>query len=365
MRPHPVRLPTAAAAPLPVLVLFAVAAARPAAAQSPERFTLRGRDVAVFDPAGRVQVVAGSGSDVTVEVTRGGRDAGRLRVLTDDVDGRPTLRVVAPEDELVYPAMGRYSNATIRVRDDGTWGGGDGDGWGGRGRKLEIRGSGSGAEAWADLVVRVPAGSQLALQVAAGSATAQNVSADLKLGTAVAALTVSGTRGNLSVGAGSGRIDLRDVQGDEVRVGTGSGGARVDGVKADRLTVGSGSGGVEGGGIDAGEARFGTGSGGMRLGLVRARRLQVGAGSGSVELELGAGLEDARIGTGSGGITLRVPPALGATFEVSTGSGGVSTDVPVQVVRQERNRFEGRVGDGSARVRVSAGSGSVRLVPAR
>jgi DUF4097 and DUF4098 domain-containing protein YvlB len=64
-------------------------------------------------------------------------------------------------------------------------------------------------------------------------------------------------------------------------------------------------------------------------------------------------------------VTVRIPPSLGATFDVSTGSGGVSTGMPVQVVRYERHRFSGSVGDGRARVRVSSGSGSVRIEPSR
>jgi hypothetical protein len=174
----------------PVLVALPPLAARPLGAQSVERFTLRGRDVAVYDPAGRVQLVAGTGSDVTIELTRGGRDGARLRVLTDDVDGRPTLRVVAPDGDLVYPAMGR-GDAELRVRDDGTFNG-DG-GW--RGRTLTIRGDGRGAEAWADLVVRVPAGARVKLVTGVGAATAQGVSADLELGTSAGASRPSARAG--------------------------------------------------------------------------------------------------------------------------------------------------------------------------
>jgi DUF4097 and DUF4098 domain-containing protein YvlB len=136
-------------------------------------------------------------------------------------------------------------------------------------------------------------------------------------------------------------------------------------VRADRVSVGSGSGTVEGGDIEGGEVRLGTGSGGLRFGRVRARTLNAGSGSGRIELELADGLDEARLSTGSGGVTLRVPRAFGATFEVTTGSGGISTGVPVQVVRQERHRFSGSIGDGRARVRVSAGSGEVRIEPAR
>jgi DUF4097 and DUF4098 domain-containing protein YvlB len=122
---------------------------------------------------------------------------------------------------------------------------------------------------------------------------------------------------------------------------------------------------VDAGDLDGGRVKVGTGSGGMRLGRVRARTLEAQTGSGPLEVELAPGLEEATLGTGSGGVTVRVPPALGATFELTTGSGGVSAGVPVQVARQDRSRLLGRVGDGRARVRVSSGSGDVRLEPAR
>ena len=48
------------------------------AAQQPERVVLQGRDVAIYNLAGRLRVEGGSGDRVVVEVTRGGRDAGRL-----------------------------------------------------------------------------------------------------------------------------------------------------------------------------------------------------------------------------------------------------------------------------------------------
>src|SRR5260221_2823754 len=35
--------------------------------------------------------------------------------------GRETLRVIYPDDEIVYRELGRGSNTTLRVRDDGTF----------------------------------------------------------------------------------------------------------------------------------------------------------------------------------------------------------------------------------------------------
>lgn len=349
---------------LTTAAVAAAAAASTLAAQGTERYTLAGRDVAVYDPAGRVQVVAGTGSDVTVEVTRGGRDAARLRVASGAVNGWTALRVIAPGRDLVYPAMGRWNNTSFSVRDDGTFGGGD------RGRwfssdKLTVRGSGRGDEAWADLVVRVPAGRRVAVYVGAGLASATNVDADLTLDVNAADVQTERTRGRLVVDAGSGSVRVSDAEGAEVYLDTGSGGVEVRGVRAERLRVDAGSGSVRGRDVDARDVALDTGSGGMQLARVHARTVKLDAGSGSVDLELVDDVDDARIDTGSGGITLRVPPTLGATLDVDAGSGGVRADVPLEVTRRERDHLTGRLGDGRGRIVIDAGSGGVRLLPAR
>lgn len=335
-------------------------------AQVTERYTLRGSDVAVYNPAGRVQLVAGSGADVTVEVTRRGRDAGRLRVLTGAVGGHDALRVVAPAGDLVYPELGRGSNVTLRVRSDGTFGG-DGGGLlsGFLSNKVTVRGDGGGPEAWAEVTVYVPAGRRLAVHVGAGTATARNVNGDLTFDVHAAEVTTDRTRGRLVIDAGSGPIHVHDAQGSEVNLDTGSGGVEMRGIRTDRLRVDAGSGTVQGGDVEAGDANLDTGSGGMRLDRVHARTLKLDAGSGGVDLELAGTIDNAHIETGSGGVTLRIPPTLGATLDVDVGSGGIHTDVPVQVTRSERDHLTGRVGDGRGRITIEAGSGSVRIAAAR
>ena len=334
--------------------------------QTVERYTLRGTDVAVFDPAGRVEVVTGSGADVAVEVTRRGRDAGRLRVVTGAVSGRDALRVVPPAGDLVYPELGRGSNVTLRVRSDGTFGTDGGGTFGGiSSDRVTVRGDGNGPEAWADVRVLVPAGRHLIVHVAAGSATAQQVDGDLTFDVHAAHVSTEGTRGRLVVDAGSGPVRVRDAQGSEVNLDTGSGGLEMRGVHVGRLRVDAGSGPVQGGDVDATDVNLDTGSGGIHLDRVRARTFKLDAGSGSVDLEFAGTLESAHIETGSGGLTLRIPPTLGAMLDVDTGSGGIQTDVPVQVTRSERDHLTGRVGDGRGRITIEAGSGAVRIAAAR
>ena len=92
-----------------------------APAQAQEQHRVSGTEVAIYNLAGEVEVVRGGGSDVVVEVTRGGSDASQLDVAISEINGRQTLRVIYPADEIVYGELGRGSKSTVRGRDDGTF----------------------------------------------------------------------------------------------------------------------------------------------------------------------------------------------------------------------------------------------------
>src|SRR5215468_985598 len=81
---------------------FVVSASAGARAQTEHR-NLSGERVAVYNLAGRVRVQAATGSQVTVDITRSGRDAAKLRLESGDVRGWNSLRVVYPSDRIVYP----------------------------------------------------------------------------------------------------------------------------------------------------------------------------------------------------------------------------------------------------------------------
>src|SRR5262245_28581366 len=111
----------------PLLVAGALLFAVPAAAQT-SRYVLKGDSIAVYNLVGELRVEAGTGSDVEVELQRGGADASKLDVQTGPLRGRETLRVIYPDDVILMPDWGRGRgwSTTLRVRDDGTFGS-DGD----------------------------------------------------------------------------------------------------------------------------------------------------------------------------------------------------------------------------------------------
>lgn len=337
------------------ILAAAALVAAPLQAQEVERIS--GDDVAVYNLAGRVDVVAGSGSEVVVRIRRGGADASQLRLEEGRIGGRSTLRVVYPSDEIVYPEMGRRSSTTVRVRNDGTFS----DGGSNRGEQVRIRGGGGGMEAWADLTIEVPSGRNLSVYLATGEVDARDVDGDLLVDTGSGAVTVVGVSGFLDIDTGSGSVEARDVMGG-LRVDTGSGGVQIHDVRGARIEVDTGSGGVRGSNLTADAVGVDTGSGSIDLERVTSRDLLLDTGSGSIDIDLTGDIDRLDADTGSGSITVRAPAELGATVDIETGSGGIDLDFPVEVRSVRRDRVQGTIGDGRGEIRIDTGSGSVRLI---
>lgn len=323
-----------------------------------DRRTLSGRDVRVSNLVGTVTVESGGAGDVTVEVTRRGSDASRLSIDVGSVGGVQTLRVVFPEDDIIYPELGRRSSSTFSVDDDGNWDGGPR--FRSR-RRIRVRGDGRGTEAWADVRVIVPAGKSLALKVGVGTVRSNGMNGDLGIDVASARVMVNGHDGTLRLDTGSGGAEVRDVKGDELSVDVGSGSVSVVGATVRRMTLESGSGGVEADQINAGELSVDVGSGGVRIDRATSDRVRLETGSGGVRLEMTNSPTSLDLESGSGTVTLVLPASLDAEVDISTGSGSIDSDFAIQMDRFERRRIRGTVGKGTGRIRVETGSGGVRL----
>jgi Uncharacterized conserved protein len=326
-----------------------------------ERRTLSGDHVAIYNLAGSLRVQAGSGNQVTVDVTRAGRDAARLQIASGDLHGSQSLRVVYPGDRVVYPELRSGSRTQIRVNDDGTFDDKSRDGdWFSRDR-VEIRGSGTGLEAHADMVVSLPRGQRVVIHWGVGDATLSNVDGDIRLSVASATVNAEHTRGRLDLDTGSGRVTVSDAQG-EVVLDTGSGGVTINGVRGDHLDLDSGSGSIRADDIDVKSFKADVGSGGLSVGRFKTARASVDVGSGGLDLDLLSVVEELTIDAGSGGVTVRLPATQGAEVDIETGSGGIESDFAVQTTHLERNHVRGRIGDGRGRINIESGSGRVRLL---
>lgn len=338
---------------VPLLFLASVASA-----QSPERHVLSGERVAIWNLAGRAEVVAGTGREVVVELTRGGSDGARLTV--EAANGR--LVVKYPSRDIVYTGRedSHSYNTTLQVSDDGTFSGGWDDDR--SGRRVRISSRGSGTEAHADLRISVPQGQRIAITLGVGAIEVGNVNGELELRTMASPIRARGSRGRLAARTGSGRVELEDVEGERVQASTGSGTVELRGVRSAELRASTGSGSIEGRDVRGDRLDLSTGSGSIRLESLTSRDVRASTGSGSVELRFTAAPRDLTARTGSGGVTLGLPREPNVELDIRTGSGGISTDFPVTMDQVRRNELRGRIGTGAdGTIRVSTGSGGVRL----
>ncbi len=334
------------------LVLPLVLIAAPVVAQQGQRYALSGDEVVIYDIAGEVEVGRTTGSDVEVYVQRGGDAADRLSIATGEIEGRQTLRVMYPSDQIRYGSSRWSGNTSIRVRDDGTFGRG--------GHRVRIR-SGGGLDAHADLRILVPDGRRVAVFLGVGRVQAAGMQGDLLLNVASADVTASRIRGAMLIDTGSGSAQVDDFDG-ALSIDTGSGSVRLSGVRGRSLKVDTGSGSVSVDGARVEELSLDTGSGGIKAMAVDAPKLKLDTGSGGITLELLSDVEDAVLDTGSGSVHLRLPDGLGARLDVSTGSGGIDIGVPMQLTKKEHGELHGTLGDGQGRLYIDTGSGSVRIV---
>jgi lia operon protein LiaG len=347
-------------APRTVQALVAAIALVPslAAGQASGTYTLSGDRIAVYNLAGTIDVRGGPGSSVRVDVQAGGSDVSQLSVATGPIAGFETLRVIYPDDDVVYSDSrhGR-SRTEIRVRDDGTFFGDRDHG----GRRVRITSSGRGLEAYADLTVTVPRGRTVELYLGVGEVSVANVEGDLLVDVASAPVRTQTTKGRLLVDTGSGSVDVVDAEGD-VSVDTGSGSVDVTGVQGQSLLVDTGSGSVEARDVTVQDLKIDTGSGRITANRTTMRRGNLDTGSGSVHLELMSDIDDLVVDTGSGSVTVEFPPELGARLDLESSSGGIDFDVPITVTQFNRSSLRGEIGDGRGMIRIDTGSGSIRFI---
>ncbi len=329
----------------------------------PQRYAFSGQELSVYNLAGSIRVQGGTGSEIVVNMTKRGPDASKLTVETGKVRGRDAFRVIYPADRIVFKdGKSRWDRTQLRVTSDGTFGDGD-DGrmrFGFGNDRVEITTSGRGLEASADVVVSLPRGRGLTINLAAGDATLENVDGDIRVNVWAADVTTSMTRGSLDLDTGSGEVKVSDAEGD-ITLDSGSGNVTMTRVKGPHLTVDSGSGRVRGEAVTVDRLNIDSGSGSVDLRGVEAPDIVLDSGSGSVGLDLKGDVSSVKIDAGSGSVTLGIPESLGAELEASTGSGGVDFDFAVQVLRKSDDFVRVKLGDGRGRISIDSGSGSIRL----
>lgn len=391
-------LPGAPRLAAPTVVLFlsailAAGAASPAAAQLSQTHTLDADAVSIRNLVGDVRVVRASGSRIEVSVVRAGPDADELEVETRREGDRDVVRVLYPDNRIVYRPFGRTSRSEWSTTDTGAYR----DLVPRGSRNITISGSGRGVEAHAEITVRLPPGKRLEIQNAAGRVELEDVDGELDVQVRSASVDARLLRGPLTIEGRSGAVGVQGVHGD-VRVRTRSGSIRAEGIRAElleldarsgsieasdltfgradlsarsgrirvadaqggRLSIETRSGRIQGGGVEAGEVRLTSRSGGADIRGLATGVLRAESRSGAVELELVRQLASGTIQTRSGRVALQVPRGFEAELVLES-RGRIQVDASASAVEQSRDRFRGRLGDGGAPVHVRARSGTIRI----
>jgi lia operon protein LiaG len=345
---------------LPILILVLAPSSR-LRAQQPERYSVSGHEVAIYNLAGEVRVEAGPGPDVVAEATRGGADAAKLKVMRGEIDGTETLRFVYPADRIKYSKLSPGSSTQLRVRDNGTFSDSNHDEEKREeGRRVTISGAG-GLDAYADLRITVPMGRQVSLYLAVGKVSVTNVEGNLSIDAASAPVTTSNTRGELNIDVGSGSVQVTQSRG-ELSIDTGSGPVSLSDVRGESVSIDTGSGEVTGTSVRSSDLSIETGSGDIQMTGLIAPQVKLNTGSGAVTADVSGELWNLSVETGSGDITLKVPPTIGAEVDIETSSGDIETDFEVAVTRHARDHMTGRIGDGRGKIDIETGSGGIKLV---
>jgi lia operon protein LiaG len=351
-----------ALAPIAIVAALGAIPASPAGAQGvtqgPEQYQVTGENVAIYDLAGTATLEPGAGPAVVVHLERGGKDARRLTIEQGLVDGVVTLRVIYPEDQVVYaPANGRWSGSSkFSVGPDGTF-----DDRGRGDREVEVRSSGTGMEAWADLTILVPRGQQVAVHLGVGEIRVSNVNGTLRLDGGPTNTTTTGTSGSLVVTMGSGTVRVRQATGD-VGVETTSGDIQLNEVRDGSVRLASGSGNLAVYSAAVPAMRFTTGAGTVDGVALEADHVTVTTGSGAVNLDFDGSPSDLAINAGSGAVTVALPANYSASVNLQTNAGTLRVDFPLRITMQGAGRMSGLIGAGIGQLDVETGSGSINIL---
>ena len=365
----------------------------PLAVSAQERFSLPSNRIAIYNFAGDIRVERGTGSNIVVEVTRGGRDAGQLDIARSERDGWQNLIVRYPGNRIVYgrKGWGRLSRTEFNAADDGTFGNRNLDptlgtdrvtarvGGERQNRRVRVSGSGSGLDAHANLRVLVPEGKAIAIHLGVGTLHVSDVAGDVQIDSRSGSVSTARTKGFLRVDTGSGEIETSSAEGDValytgsgrveaarvtrgvMMIGTGSGGVDLAEVDATALSVSTGSGSITATTLSAPVVKLETGSGGIRLRGLRSPKFDLHTGSGSINVALDGDVDAARVRTGSGSVTIATSRGLGTEVALDTGSGSIEIDAPVTIIEKRKSFLRGTIGDGRGTLTVGTGSGSIEL----
>ena len=197
----------------------------------------------------------------------------------------------------------------------------------------------------AELVIHVPEGSRVVIEGVSASVSVAQVSGKID---------ASSVSGDVDVNGGTESVEAESISGD-VMVDTAAEKVEVESISGRVIARG-----------DKAAVEAATVSGPIELEFSQFLELSVETVSGSVEvagdLHAGGGFS---FDTVSGSVTLTVPGAVSAEFEITTFSGGIDNDFGHKARKTSRyapgKELEFSVGGGDAEVEINSFSGDVMI----
>ena len=267
---------------------------------------------------GSITVKAGGGREATVEIVRVSR--GRT-----DADAKTGLERVTAE----VTTRGERGSVTVEYPDD-------------RHPNYAVS---------VALTVTAPAGTRLLVQSITGDVTVAGIKGETSVNTTTGAVDILQAAELTAAHSVTGKIVIRDSQGDALDIGTMSGPVQLTNIKARRLEISAVASTVSAKDIQAGGAEITTMSGHIEYSgsVVSGGRYEFQAHSGEIRLGLSGGF-DFEGQTFSGQI--EADPALGLKAEPQRQNTGFGP---------KRQSLKGTVGGGGAFVEATTFSGHVRI----
>ena len=271
---------------------------------------------------GSVELVGGSGSGATVDITASRDDFESLfEVEFDEGAAGVVVRVTKRE---------KFSN------------------W--------FRSSGS-----TRFKIEVPQDTRIDIDTAGGSIEVQDISNQAHLDTSGGSIRAKGIRGPLSADTSGGSIQVDDVDGD-VSADTSGGSITVRGVRG-AVRADTSGGGITVEGV-TGDVDADTSGGSIKIsdagGRVRAE-----TSGGPIRVSFASGnAAGGSLSTSGGGITVELDPSVGLDIDASASGGSVDVDIPVMVKGTvSRSALSGKIGGGGETLRLRSSGGGVNIVP--
>lgn len=224
------------------------------------------------------------------------------------------------------------------------------------------------------LALEVPAGMPLTLRGSSSDLTTEGMtglqslrssSGDIRIREARSRIDVSTSSGDIEatdIGAGSLTASSGDVSVDRatgpVHVHSNSGDLTVRGAQ-DSVVAESSSGDVK---IERAlrGLEVSTSSGGIEVGRA-AGRVRLGSASGDLSVELVPPFRGAELGTSSGGVSVQLGHGVDCLLDLESSSGTLSVSMPVELGRVTKHSITGRVGKGTAPLRIHTSSGDIEV----